>query len=149
MCKLISSGKYSDDSSVGFHRSIEAREKVLTTKKQIKGHYHNTIYLKGDFGFAEDHHNCFYGLGYKLTSQENSDKHVSRQLAGLDVKNRSSAGRVFINELIWYIPQYEPSVSNQKIIVEHVISKMQKNYHILNDHLIWRMWLLKKFGALS
>ena len=38
--QLISSDRDSDDSSIGFHRSNEAREKESTRKKMTKGNYH-------------------------------------------------------------------------------------------------------------
>ena len=42
--KLISSSRDSDDLSIGFHRSIEARERELTNNKTTKGNYHVRIY---------------------------------------------------------------------------------------------------------
>ena len=53
MYKLISSSRDSDNLSIGFHRSNEAREKELTNNKTTKGNYHVRNYLKGVFGFAE------------------------------------------------------------------------------------------------
>ena len=73
MHKLLSSSRDSDDLSIGFHRSIEAREGELTNNKANKGNYHFRIYLKDVFGFPEHKDNCTYGLGYKLTIQRNSD----------------------------------------------------------------------------
>ena len=40
--------------SIGFHRSLETRERELTKNKTIKGNYHVRILSKGVFGFAED-----------------------------------------------------------------------------------------------
>ena len=55
--KFLSSSRDSDDLSIGFHRSIDVREKELTNNnKTTKGNYHVRIYLKGIFGFAEDQH---------------------------------------------------------------------------------------------
>ena len=51
--KLILSFRESDDLSIGFHRSIDARERKLTSKKTTKGNYHVRIYSKDVFGFAE------------------------------------------------------------------------------------------------
>ena len=44
--KLVSSSRKRDDLSIGFHRSIEAREKKLTDNKTTKVIYHARIYLK-------------------------------------------------------------------------------------------------------
>ena len=61
--KLITSSRDSDDLSIGFHRSIEAREKELTNIKTTKRNYRVRIYLKGVFGFAEHQDNCTYCVG--------------------------------------------------------------------------------------
>ena len=151
MHKLISSAKDSDDLSIGFHRSIQAREQELSNNKTTKGNYHVRIYLKNIFGYAEDQYNCTFGLGYKLTLQRNSDNHVLSHPAGADdAANRALAGRVIINDISWYVPHYTPSVKNQKLMLEHISRiKLQQNYHILNDHLIWKMLLLKITGPSS
>ena len=73
---FLSSSRDSDNLSIGYHRSNEAREKELTNKKTTKGKFHVRIYLKGVFGFAEHQDNCTYGLGYKLTLQRINDNHV-------------------------------------------------------------------------
>ena len=52
MRKLISSSTLSDDLSIGFHRSNEAREKDLNNDKTTEGNYHVRIYLKDTFRFA-------------------------------------------------------------------------------------------------
>ena len=67
MHKLISSRRDSDDLSIGFHRSNAVRQRELTNNKTSEGNYQVRIYLKDIFGFAEDHDNCTYGLGYKIT----------------------------------------------------------------------------------
>ena len=78
--------------------------------------YHVTIYLKDVFGFAEHQDNCSYGLGFKLTAQRNSDKHVlSHSAQANDAANLVLAGTVFIEDISWYVPHYSPSISNQKI----------------------------------
>ena len=79
--------------------------------------------MKDIFGFAENQYNCAYGLGYKLTLQRNSDNHVLNHLGGTDAENFVLAGRVIINDLSWYVPHYTPSISNQKLVLEHIISK--------------------------
>ena len=68
--KLISSSRNSDDLSIGFQRSIEARERELTINERTKGNYHVGIYLEDIFGFAEYQDNCTYGLCYELTLQK-------------------------------------------------------------------------------
>ena len=67
MHKLLSSSRNCDDLSIGFNRSIDARERELNNIKTTKRNYHVRIYLKDNFGFAERQDNCTYGLGYKLT----------------------------------------------------------------------------------
>ena len=115
MHKLKSSSRDSDDLSIGFHRSNEAREKELTKNKTTKGNYHVEIHLKDVFGFAEHQDTCTYGLGYKLTLQRNSDNHVLSHRAGVDNEAKLAlAGRVIIEDLSWYVPHYTPSISNQK-----------------------------------
>ena len=44
MHNLVSSSRDSDDLSIGFHRSIEARERELTDNKTTKGSY-NVIFF--------------------------------------------------------------------------------------------------------
>ena len=76
MHKLILSSRDSDDLSIGFHRSKAVRERELIINKQSKGSYQVRIYLKNAIGFAEQHDNCTYGLGYELLLQRTSDNHV-------------------------------------------------------------------------
>ena len=60
--KLISSKRDSDNLSIGFQRSIEARERELTNNKTTEGNYHVRIYLKDAFGCAKFQDNCTYEL---------------------------------------------------------------------------------------
>ena len=53
MYKLITSGRNTDDLSIGFDRARERRQRELTSNKNLKGNYHVTIKLKDIFGFAE------------------------------------------------------------------------------------------------
>ena len=125
MHKLVSSSRDSDDSSIGFHRSNEARERKLTINKSTKGSSHFRIFLKDVFVLAEDQDNCTYGVGYELTSQINSDNHVLShpvQQAN-DAANLLLAGRVIIEDLSWYDPHYTPNISNQKLMLGHIVSK--------------------------
>ena len=96
----ISSSRDSYVSSNGFHRSTEARERELTNNKTTKGNYLVRNYLREVFGFAEHQDNCTYRLGYKLTSQRNSDNHVLGHPAGAnDAANLALAGRLIIDEI--------------------------------------------------
>ena len=47
--KLVSSSRDSEDLSIGFHRSNEARKRKLTNNKTTKGNYHVRICFKGIF----------------------------------------------------------------------------------------------------
>ena len=65
MYKLITTAKGCDDLSIGFHRDRGIRQREVTNNKNIKGKYHNRIYLEDVFGFAEHQEKATYGLGYK------------------------------------------------------------------------------------
>ena len=96
----------------------------MTDNKSTKGKCHVGIYFEDVFGFAEYQDNCTYGLGYKLTLQRNSDKHVLCHPAQTnDAANIALAGRVLIDDLNWCFPHYTPSISNQKILWEIITSK--------------------------
>ena len=137
MYKLLSSSRDSDELSIGFNRSNGVRKNELTNNKSTKGNYHVRIYLKDVFGFADYHDNCTYGLGYKLTLQRNSDNHeLSHPAQAHDAANLALAGRVIINDKSLYVPHYTPSVSNQKLMLGHIVSKKKQNCHILKDQLI-------------
>ena len=80
--------------------------------------------MKDVFCFAENRDDCTFGLGYKLTLQRNSDNHVlSHPPQANDAANLASAGRVFIEDLSWYVPHFTLSVKNQKILLRHIESK--------------------------
>ena len=99
------------------------RERELTNIKTTKGSYHVRIYLKDIFDFAEFQNECSYGLGYKLTLQRNSDIHVLNHRAGTNAETIALAGRVIIDNICWYIPNYTASISNQKLMLGYTISK--------------------------
>ena len=100
MYKWITSSRDSDDISIGFHRSIDARESELTNNRTTKANFHVRIYLEDIFGFAENQINCTYGLGYKLTLQRNSDNLVLNHRAGAsNADNLALAGRIIIEDL--------------------------------------------------
>ena len=124
MHKLISSSRNTDDLSNSFRRSIEARERELTNIKRTKGNYYVRIYLKGVFGFSEHQDNCTYGLGYTLTLQRNSDNHVlSHPAQAIDADYLVLARRIYINDISLYIPHYTPNISNQKLMLGHIVSR--------------------------
>ena len=52
MYKLVTSGRDSDDMSIGFHRDRNRRQREFTNKN-MKGKYHVIIMLKDVFDFAE------------------------------------------------------------------------------------------------
>ena len=106
-----------------FTKVLKLEKKYWQIRKQQRANYHFRVYLKVIFGFAENQYNCTNGLGYKLTLQRNSDNHVLSQLEGTDVENIALAGRVIINDINSYIPHYTPSIANQKLMLEHIISK--------------------------
>ena len=131
--KLTSSSRDSDDLSIGFHRSIEARERDLSNNKTTKGTYHVRIYLKDIFGFAGHQDNCTYGLGYKLKLQRNSDKHALSHRAGAtNSDNLALAGRVIIGDIGLYVPHYTPSISNEKIMLGHIVSEAATEMSYIN-----------------
>ena len=137
MYKLLSSSRDSGDLSNGFHRSKEARERKLTDIKTTKGIYQVRIFLKYVFGYAEHRDNCINGLGYRLSLQRNGDIHVLSHRAGAnDAANLALAGRVIIEDLSWYVPHYTPNISNQKLMLGHIVSKAATELYIFNDHLI-------------
>ena len=65
MYKLVTSGRGSDDLSIGFDRDRNRRQRGLSNFKTHKGKYHVRIYLKDVFGFAEYQEKATYGLSYK------------------------------------------------------------------------------------
>ena len=115
--KLLTSSKGSDDLSIGFDRDRKRRQRELTIKKTQKGKYHIRINLKGIFGFAEYQDKGTYGLGYKLTLTRNTDNAV------LNKDNAINLGRIKINGIEWYVPQYTPSIQQQSILSKQIINK--------------------------
>ena len=107
MYKLISSGKGSDDLSIGFHRSHDKRKDELAQNKNIKGKFHLRTMLKDVFGFADCQEKATYGLGYKLTLTRNKDEAVIDKVAGI------AEARIKIDLIHWYVPHYTPSIQQQ------------------------------------
>ena len=138
----------SDDLSIGFHRRIEARERELTNNKTTKGNYHVRFFF-GIFGFAEHQNNCSYGLGFKLTLQRNSDNHVLSHRAETNAENFALAGRFFIDDISLYVPHYTPSISSQKLMLRHIVSKApselscNKKASFMNDVTTENNWIFE------
>ena len=115
--KLITSSRGSDDLSIGFDRDRTRRRNELTNNKNIKGKYHDRIYLKDVIGYAEYQEKATYGLGYKLTLTRNSDNAV------LNKGNAINNAKVRINAIEWYVPHYTPSMQQQAILSKQIINK--------------------------
>ena len=77
-------------------------------------------------------------MDYKLTLQRNSDNHVLSHRAGAtNADNLALARRIIIEDLSYYVPHYTPKLSNQKIMLGHLVSKAPtKLSYIKKDHLI-------------
>ena len=114
MYKLLTSSKDGDDLSIGFDRNRGRRKNELTNNKNIKGKYHNRIYLKDIFGFAEHQEKGTYGLGYKLTLTRNTDNAV------LNKDNAVANGRVKIKSLDWYVPHYSANLEEYTKLMNQI-----------------------------
>ena len=55
--------------------------------------------------------------------QRNSVNHVLGHRAGTNAENLVLAGRVTMEDLSWFVPQYTLSISNQKLLLGHISSK--------------------------
>ena len=76
------------------------------------------IFLKDILGFAEHHEKSTYGLGYKLTLTRNSDNAV------LNKGNAINNAKIKINSTDWYVPNYTPSLAQEKILMDQTVKKM-------------------------
>ena len=72
--------------------------------------------LKDIFGFAEHHEKGTHGLGYKLILTRNSDNAVLNK--GNAINNAKI--KIIID---WYIPNYTPSLTQEKILMSHIVNK--------------------------
>ena len=55
------------------------------------------------------------------------DNHVLSHLAGaIDAANLAMADGVNIEDLSWYVPHYTPNISNQTLMLGHIVSKISK-----------------------
>ena len=79
----------------------------------MKGKYHVTIMLEDSFGFAEHQD----GLGYKLTLTRNSGNTV------LNKANATSLAKIKIKSIDWYVPNYTPSLLQEKIRMSQILNK--------------------------
>ena len=118
MYKLLTSGRGSDDLSIGFDRDHGRRQRELTNNKNIKGKYHVRIYLEDVFGFAERQHKGTFGLGLKLTLTISTDNAV------LNKGNAIDNAKIKINAIEWYVPHYTPSITQRNILMNRIIKKM-------------------------
>ena len=121
--KLITSSRGSDDLSIGFDRDRTRRRNELTNNKNIKGKYHDRIYLKDVIGYAEYQEKATYGLGYKLTLTRNSDNAV------LNKGNTINNAKVRINAIEYYVPHYTLSMQQQAILSKLIINKTPTQIH--------------------
>ena len=115
--KLITSGKNSDDLSIGFDRSRARRQDEMTGNKNVKGKHHVRIMLKDVFGFAEHQEKATCGLDYKLTLTRNKDEGVIDKVAGI------AEARIKIDHIHWYVPHYIPSMQQQAIMSKQILNK--------------------------
>ena len=114
---FITSGKNTDDMSIEFDRNRGRRQRESTNNKKTKGNYHVTIMLKDIFGFAEHQEKGIYGLGCKLTLTRNSDNAVSNK------GNAINNAKIKIDGIDGYIPNYTPSLSQEKILMSQIVDK--------------------------
>ena len=117
MYKLITSSKGSDDSSIGFDRSSGRRRDDMTNNKNVKGKFHFRIMLRDVSGFAEHQEKATYGLGCKLTLTRNKIGAVIDKVAGI------ADARIKSDHIHWYVPHYTPSIQQQSILSEQLLSK--------------------------
>ena len=97
------------------HIRIRRRDD-LTLNKNAKGKYHLKNLLKDVFGFAEHQEKVTHGLGYKLTLTRKKDDAVIDKAGGI------ADARIKIDHIHWYVPHYIPSMSQQGILSEQILS---------------------------
>ena len=73
--------------------------------------------LKDVFGFAESQEKATYGFGYKLTPTRNKDEAVIDKVAGI------ADARFKIDHILWYVPHYTPSMSQEAIMSKQILNK--------------------------
>ena len=73
---------------------------------------------------AEHQVNYTYGSGYKLTLHRISVNHVlSNPAQANDAAKLALAGGITIDDISLYVPHYTPSISNQILLLGHIVSK--------------------------
>ena len=117
MYKLIISSRGSDDLLPGFDRDRGRRHRELTNEKNKKAKCRDRIMLKKMFGFAEQQKKATYGLGYKLTLTRKNDNSVLNKDSAINIR------KIKINASEWHVPHYTPSISNQAILSNRILSK--------------------------
>ena len=115
--KLTTSAKDTDDLSIRFERNRGKRKNELALNKNIKGKYHLKIVLKDVIGFAEHQEKATYGLGFKLTLTRNEDDAVKDKVVVI------ANARIKIDHIHWYVPHYTPSIQQQNILSNQILSK--------------------------
>ena len=96
----------------------------MTNNETIKGNYYVRSKIKYVFGFADHQDNCTYGLGDKLTFRRDSDNLVSIHPAGAsDAAKIAIAEEVILDDISQYVPHYTPILSNQKLVLGHLVSR--------------------------
>ena len=103
--------------SIGFDRSRDRRQRELTNNKTQIGKFHVRIYLRNVFALAEYQDKATFGLGYKLTLTGYTDN------ALLKKGNAINNAKFKINANEWYVPQYAPSVEQQKVLMNQIIKR--------------------------
>ena len=117
MYKLITSSKGTTDLSIGFDRDRTSRQRELTNNKTQKIKFHRRFITTDNFGFAEYQEKATQGLGYKLTLTRNIDNAV------LNKDNATNIGKIKNNAREWYVPHYTPSISNEAMSSNQILSK--------------------------
>ena len=105
----------------------------MSKNKTTKGNSHARIFFKGVFGFAEYQDTCTNIFAYKFTLQRNNDEHVlSPQAGATDAANVALAGRVIIDDKKMYVPPYIPNISNQKLMLEPIVTRAATELSYIN-----------------
>ena len=118
MYKLLTSARECSDSSIGFDRSRDTRQRKLTTNKTQKGKFHLTVFLRDVFGFAEHQDEAIVGLGYKLKLTRITDN------AALIKGNATDFSKIKFNSIEWYVPHHTPSITQQNILLNLILKKI-------------------------
>ena len=89
-------------------------------------------------------------MGYTLTLQRNSDNHAFRHPAGANnIANLVLAGRVNIEDTSLYVPHYSLNISNQKLMLGHIVSEAEtelsynKRSSYMKDVTTENSWILE------